>query len=1449
MKTLNKLPLSLLCTLAFIIAMTPATYAVDCSSASFKVAPTINLEAGLFGLATADFNGDGHLDLATIPNASSSEVLLLSGRGGTDKFGPPIGVPLPGVVDQVTVGDFNGDTKPDLVVNFDDFGQPTGRIAILINNGTGQFAPPKIVTVQGDPSLPIFGDLNNDGKLDLVAALFTGASGGRIAVFLGDGTGGLTQVGNFTTESVNQHEVLIGDFNEDGKADLALPGQSFGVIDIMLGDGTGAFAAGISRSTGSGSSMLTAGHFNNDGHIDILSGNRMMLGTGTADFNAPIVLAIPENTNAAITGDVNNDTNVDLVVSASSGLTILLGDGNGNLTRAKSYTSGASGFIGPAFAVFGDFNEDGNIDLAAAQRSGIGIMIGDGTGAFHDALSYPSVLTSPRGLVVADFNNDGKKDFAALGQPFGGFPVGAGVEVALGDGTGNFTRKSFSDFGFQAISRIATADFNGDGKADLAVTRPADGRVYILINDGTGGFAANGNSVPNFFVGFQASAIKNGDFNNDNKADLVVITPQTNNFSVMLGNGSGGFSILNGIQLQGTFSFYDDVDIGDFNADGKADLAVVRSGSNTVNVLQGNGVGFFSNYATAPTPATPISVVVRDLNGDGKPDIAATSSGQQGFITQAHVTVLINNGAGGFNSADYQNADAGGMIGVGDFNDDNQPDLVVTSGFILVGSSLDGVSVLTNKGNGQFNAPISFSAGPQSGDLAVADFNSDNEDDVLFTQPGGASVALLLNNFTTSRPCLNISDASVTETDSGTTNAVFTVTLSAASAQTVKVNYFTLPVFLLTSTATKGVDFENLPDTLTFLPGETSKTINVPVKGDLIDEFDQLFAVVLTTPINATISIGKGFGTIVDNDQPPTISVNDTSVVEGTQFPQSAATFAVSLSSASEKPISVQFGFAAGTATENVDYVTFSGLGTLEFAPGQTSKNLQVSITLDNVFEPDETFFINLSNPTNATIADAQGQATITNDDPQPTVSVAVQTLRTEGAQGTSGNASVEVRLSNPSFQTITVSFATASGSATAGTDYVATSGVVTFNPGETLKTIAVQVNGDNIDEINETILVNLTSPVNATLGTAQGTVLIQDDDGPTLSIGDVSVTEGNSGITNAVFTVNLSSASVQDITVNFSTVDCTAFSGGDFQRIFSNTLFIPAGATSATITVRVFGDFAIENDETFFVNLQFASNATIADGQGQGSIVNDDSNGKLQFSSATFSATEDSGGVVVTVSRVDGATGIVTVDFETSNGTATAGSDYPATAGKLTFNQGETSKSFFITFISDSVFEGDETLDVTLSNPIGGAVLGTPVTAVLTIKTPPLFLILEESALDPSQVAAVDSLWFTRDPFLVIPMIDLLGQGADKNTRVLVFVTNLQLAPNDVASTVRVNLVDSGGQTHDIGAEDIRVVPGFDFTQIKFRLPDNLPPGACTIKIGAHDQESNTGTIRIRNP
>jgi hypothetical protein len=1111
----------------------------------------------------------------------------------------------------------------------------------------------------------------------------------------------------------------------------------------------------------------------------------------------------------------------------------MLGDGTGNLARAKSYTSGFA-ILGAAAgsAVPGDFNEDGKVDLAAVQTLGIGILEGDGTGAFYDALSYQTTVNNPQYLVAADFNNDGKQDFVTAAGLY--FLTDVRIEVALGDGNGGFTLKSVSNMGSQPRG-IAAADFNNDGKPDLAVTRPSDGRISILLNDGTGGFPANG-TTQSYFIGGQPSVVKTGDFNNDNKVDLVVLLTGSNGLYLLLGDGAGAFTVHSFTPLQGT-TFFSDVAIGDFNADGMSDLAVSGGGSaNFVRVLNGNGAGIFSSFTDVPTSGTPGSIVVRDLNGDGKPDIAVSNT-VSSPPSSNYVTVIFNNAPSGFLPGTDYPTDGAGILSVGDFNNDSKPDLIVNGG---------GLSLLTNKGNGDFNAPVNISVGTPSAHLAVSDFNNDGKDDVIASGFGINSVALLLNDVTVPRPCLSINDVTVTEPDSGNVDAVFTVTLSAPSAQTVRVNYFAFPVSgPNASFSTKGVDFENAPGTLTFLPGQTMQTISVPVKGDLTDEFDEFFRVALTTPINANISDGRALGTILDNDAPPTITINDVAVPEGTQV-QSTASFTVSLSAPSEKPISVQYATAPGTASANVDYATASS--TLDFAAGQVSKTVSILIIQDNAFEPDETFFLNLSNPTNVTIADGQGQGTITNDDPLPAITIG-SSSRTEGASGTSSNSVFNVSLSNPSYQTITVSFATADGSATAGSDYVAASGTATFNPGETTKSVSVEVLGDNIDEVNESYFVNLTNPTNATIATAQGSGTIFDNDGPTMSLGNVSVTEGNFGFTNAVFAVTLSAPSVQSITVNYATAGGTATSNIDFQRVVSNTLFIPAGATSGTFNIRVFGDFEIEPDEQFTVSLQFPSNATIAPGQGMGTgtIVNDDSNGKLQFSASTYSTSEDAGSVAITVNRVDGATAIVTVDYATSNGTATAGSDYTATSGTLTFNQGETAKTFSIPITRDSIFEVPETVSLTLSNPTGSAVLGTPPTAVLTINTPPLFLLLEEPGTNPGQVVAIESVSSLRDPFSVLSPI-LLYPAADRNTRVTVFVTNLQLAPTDVASSVKVRLTDTNNQNYEFGAEDVRIVPVLNFMQITFQLPDNLPGGTVNIKIVAHDQESNQGTFRIRS-
>jgi hypothetical protein len=214
-------------------------------------------------------------------------------------------------------------------------------------------------------------------------------------------------------------------------------------------------------------------------------------------------------------------------------------------------------------------------------------------------------------------------------------------------------------------------------------------------------------------------------------------------------------------------------------------------------------------------------------------------------------------------------------------------------------------------------------------------------------------------------------------------------------------------------------------------------------------------------------------------------------------------------------------------------------------------------------------------------------------------------TTVTEGNSGTV-NASFTVSLSRTSGTAVTVDFATADGSATAPPDYAAASGTLTFAPGETTKTVTVPVNGETVCESDETFLVNLSNVTGATIVDGQGQGTIVNDDTCGLSINDVTVTEGNSGVTNAAFAVSLAQASANPVTVDFATADNTATTPSDYTAA-SGTLTFAPGETTKTITVLVNGDTLVEPDETFFVNLSNIVGATAADAQGQGTIVNDD--------------------------------------------------------------------------------------------------------------------------------------------------------------------------------------------------------------------------------------------------
>lgn len=223
-------------------------------------------------------------------------------------------------------------------------------------------------------------------------------------------------------------------------------------------------------------------------------------------------------------------------------------------------------------------------------------------------------------------------------------------------------------------------------------------------------------------------------------------------------------------------------------------------------------------------------------------------------------------------------------------------------------------------------------------------------------------------------PTLSINDVTITEGNTGTTLAVFTVSLSAASNQTVTVNYATAQ-----GTATADSDYTTTSGTLTFAPGITSRTLSVTVLGDTRSEGDETFFVNLSSPSNATIADGQGLGTIRNDDTLPTLSINNVTVTEGNTG-TTAAVFTVTLSAVSGQTVTVNYATANGTATSQGNDYT-AAAGTLTFAPGVTSRTITVNVIGDTVKEPTENFVVNLSNPTNATIATGRGRGSITNDD------------------------------------------------------------------------------------------------------------------------------------------------------------------------------------------------------------------------------------------------------------------------------------------------------------------------------------------------------------------------------------------------------------------------------------------------------------------------------------
>jgi hypothetical protein len=526
-------------------------------------------------------------------------------------------------------------------------------------------------------------------------------------------------------------------------------------------------------------------------------------------------------------------------------------------------------------------------------------------------------------------------------------------------------------------------------------------------------------------------------------------------------------------------------------------------------------------------------------------------------------------------------------------------------------------------------------------------------------------------------------------------------------------------------------DFAQTAGTVTFAATETEQTVSVPVLGDNADEANEIFLVnlfnargqcviPLTCTTGATIADNRALATITDDDAVPTLSVDSVTHDEGNGPAITAYDFTVTKTGGSGSAVTVEYATANDSATAPDDFAAKTGVLTFPASSPALpeTQTVNVSVHGDTTFESDEAFKLNLSNATNATISDGEGVGTITNDDATPAPSMVVSDA--SGAEGSPSDFNVTLSSPPGPGQTATVDWNLVEvpgvGSATEGTDYAVASGSSVFTAGESDQTISAASIQDAVYEGTETFGLELTQPEISgtggyvyTISDGTGVGSITDDaDAPTLSIGNATVDpEGAIEDSNvATFTVTKSGLTNMPVTVHYATADATAADLTDYTAKTGDLSFA-SDETSKEITVSTLGDALDEVNETFNVVLSDANGATIADGQGVGTITDDDA-AVASFAIGDVTVTEgDSGTSVATLTVTkSGASGqTATVDFTTADGKATSGLDYTTTSGSLSFAAVDTSKTITVPIKGDVLDEPGEWLFVNLTNAANASI------------------------------------------------------------------------------------------------------------------------------------------------
>ena len=581
-------------------------------------------------------------------------------------------------------------------------------------------------------------------------------------------------------------------------------------------------------------------------------------------------------------------------------------------------------------------------------------------------------------------------------------------------------------------------------------------------------------------------------------------------------------------------------------------------------------------------------------------------------------------------------------------------------------------------------------------------------------------------------PQFAITSASATEGNI----IIFTVTRTGNNSSSQSV---TVTTSIATGDTASDTDLTAKTATLTFAPGETTTTFAVQTTQDVLFEGNETFTVSLSNPTNVSIissTNATAQGTITNDDAAPIFSIATAEASEG-----NAINFTVTRTgdAQAQQSVTVVTSIATGDTASDTDLTAKTE--TLTFAQGETTKIFAVQTTPDLLFEDQETFTASLSNATNGAIissTNATAKGTINNDDAAPIFSIAAA----QALEGSAINFTLTRTGDAQANQTVTVSTSIEAQNTATASDFSGNTQTLTFAQGETTKTFTVATIQDSLVEDNETFTVSLSSPTNgaiisSTNGIALGT--ITDDDTPAeFRISAAEALEGNA--INFTVTRSRDNLIAQSVTVATSIATDDTASANDLTAK-TETLTFATGETSKTFTVQTTQDSLFEGNETFTVSLSNPNNGAVVsstNGTAKGTINNDDA--APIFSIAAASATEGSA-VNFTVTRTGDAQSNQSVTVATSIATddTASANDLTAKTETLTFATGETSKTFTVQTTQDSLFEGNETFTVSLSNPNNGAVVSsTNATAKGTINNDdaaPIFSIAAASATEGSAV------------------------------------------------------------------------------------------------------------------